>query len=48
MDAGDHIVESCKDLVGIIERTVGQDVAFGPLEESELARTSRSGSIRAH
>ncbi len=37
MDARDHVVETVEQLVGIIERAVGQDVALGPLEESELA-----------
>ena len=37
VDACDHIIEAVEQLVGVIERAVGQDVALGPLEEVKLA-----------
>ena len=53
VNAGDHIVESFEDFVGIIERAVGQDVAFGPLEQSEptpelLVQCIDPGPLIAH
>jgi hypothetical protein len=45
VDAGDHEIEPPEDIVRILERAVGQNVGFDPLQNPEfLGELSRSAS----
>ena len=37
VNARDHVIKTVEQVVGIVERAIGQDVALGSLEEAKLA-----------